>query len=295
MKHKILLLLLILVPVFASATGQMSDILLYNGKSQSLLCNPLERYLVLNPTLRPEGKIRSTALWRGYVAEFKIVDKALMLSDVRVQNRMNKDGDTISNEWDNVLNSVFPGKSSVKVDWFTGMLIVPTGEQEEYVHMGYGSTYSAYLILEVNQGNVLSEKNVTAFDFRNFRDNQFERYKATDEYKAELKKLKKEGENEKFIEDFIKVYENEYLTVIPDYDNPWDAKLKPVSEEPEFTDSSKILILMNGKKISMRKFNKIDPMKILDITIVKDKEEMKEFTMEDFDGVVLITMKKSKN
>lgn len=255
MKHKILFFFL-LVPVLAFATSQMSDMLIFNGKTLRLFCNPLERYLLLNPTLRPQGKIQSTALWRGYVAEFKIVEKELILTQIKVKNRMNKDDDK-SNEWDNVIDSVFPGKSSVKLDWYSGLLIVPTGEQEDYVHMGYGSVYSSYLILEVNQGNVLSEKNVTSYDFRNFKENQFDRYKLTTEYKEELNKLKKEGDNEAFLESLIKDFENEYLTVIPDYENPWDAKVRSAAEEVELTDSSKVLILVNGKKTSMRRFRKL--------------------------------------
>jgi hypothetical protein len=34
--------------------------------------------------------------------------------------------------------------------------MVPQGRQLEYVHMGYGSRYERYLLLDIDQGNVTS-------------------------------------------------------------------------------------------------------------------------------------------
>ena len=41
------------------------------------------------------------------------------------------------------------GRSEVLADWYTGVLVIPRGRQVSYVHMGYGSTYERYVLLEV--------------------------------------------------------------------------------------------------------------------------------------------------
>src|SRR2546426_1395774 len=66
----------------ARATPQAPDLLLMNGKQYSILTNPLEPFLALNPDKRPTSDIVSTGLWRGYVATWKIEDDHLILTKI---------------------------------------------------------------------------------------------------------------------------------------------------------------------------------------------------------------------
>ena len=52
-----------------------------------------------------------------------------------------------------VLKALFGDDASRVATWFTGHLIVPTGEIVNYVHMGYGSTYSSYIVVTVVPGD----------------------------------------------------------------------------------------------------------------------------------------------
>ncbi len=61
-------------------------------------------------------------------------------------------------------------------------MFVLTGELVDYVHMGYGSTYSSYLILTVVQGELREQRGVNAEAFLKFRRQQFAAYRKTPEY-----------------------------------------------------------------------------------------------------------------
>lgn len=57
---------------------------------------------------------------------------------------------------------------------------------------------------------------------------------------------------------------------------------------------SKVLFLLGDQPISQEELQKIDPMDIESIDVIKEKESVKKYTSEDYDGVVIITMKKDK-
>ena len=58
------------------ATAQYPDILIHKGKEHSLFNNPMEAYFEKHPKKKPESGVRSSALWRGYVATFEFKDNA---------------------------------------------------------------------------------------------------------------------------------------------------------------------------------------------------------------------------
>ena len=104
---KILTTILILFFCFAklSATAQYPDKINYNSKEYSLLTNPLEKYFEKNEDKRPTGGVISSAMWRGYVATFEIIENELFVKDIEIQILDEKDG---SLEWKSVINEVFP-------------------------------------------------------------------------------------------------------------------------------------------------------------------------------------------
>src|SRR5690554_1604920 len=78
--------LLIVSQIRTYATSQIPDLLIYNGDTLSIFANPLEQ-LYENDSIRPnffgdkEGCM-STACWRGYEAEWTIVDNELYLTGI---------------------------------------------------------------------------------------------------------------------------------------------------------------------------------------------------------------------
>ena len=159
MYNKLLVILLCLfsISVNTYATAQYPDKIIYNGTEYDLFVNPLEKYFLINPDKRPKGKITSTALWRGYIATFEIIDGKLLLKDIEIQISTGL-FPSIEYEWKSVLSEFLDGQSYFNMDWFSGLLVIPYGKLINYVHMGYESTYEDYILLEIENGKFISEK-----------------------------------------------------------------------------------------------------------------------------------------
>jgi len=178
----------------------------------------MEKYFEKFPDKRPQGKgkvkVTSSSLWRGYIATFEIKDNQLYLKDIEIEvaKKVKKDYEL---SWKSVLNKVFPKKGLVKIDWLTGLLVLPEGELVNYVHMGYASTYEHYVLLEFENGNFKSEKQFGYEEYEKFKEKQFQAFKKTDEYEKLKEDLKKEGDNsDAFIENFLRIFVIDYSSKI---------------------------------------------------------------------------------
>lgn len=135
-----------LVPEFALATTQFSDILYLKGQKHSLDSLPLEPYYGPgNP--RPKFRAPNTATWRGYIATWEIDRDVLYLKAIRAWTDRGEVG----------IPALFPGqKGPVAATWFTGKLKVPQGKilKPAVPHPIYGK----YLMITVEQGRVVNEE-----------------------------------------------------------------------------------------------------------------------------------------
>lgn len=197
-------------------TAQYPDLIKFKGTEYSLNTNPLEPYFKKNPDKRPQWP--STALYRGYIGHFEIIDSTLLLTDISQPRRVkDKDGKT-SFKNISIKKRIFPGIDTMKIDWYSGILILPYGERVKYVHSGYASEYSNYILLEIKNGKFKSDKNYTHKEFLRFKKRQFNEFKKTENYKIQFEDIKKNfpESNKKFIEDFLKDhitnYTSEFLT-----------------------------------------------------------------------------------
>jgi hypothetical protein len=130
-------------------TAQISERLIFEGQEVALLSNPLNDYFALGGS-NPGFESTSTALWRGYVGTWEILNERLYLVELR---------GTLESGDDASLESVFPGfKDSVFAHWFSGQLRIPQGRRLEYVHMGYASTYERDVLLTLQNGVVLTKE-----------------------------------------------------------------------------------------------------------------------------------------
>ncbi len=185
-------------------TAQYPDRIKFKDTEYALNTNPLEPYFEKNPEKRPQSY--STALWRGYIGHFDIIDKQLFVIDI-TQPRYYTDslGKTRTKSISYYKN-IFPERDKVKIEWYTGILILPYGERVKYVHSGYASEYSNYILLEIKNGDFKKDKNYTHKEFLDFKERQFNAFKKTEEYKTQFENIKKNfPESDKtFIEDFLK-------------------------------------------------------------------------------------------
>jgi hypothetical protein len=130
-------------------TAQIAEKLLYQGEQVAMCTNPLGDYFAMGG-FNPRFESMSTALWRGYVGGWEIVEDRLYLVSL--------DG-TLEDGTDATLETVFPGfPERVFAHWYSGTVRIPQGKQLEYVHMGYASKFEQDLLLEIERGVVVATR-----------------------------------------------------------------------------------------------------------------------------------------
>lgn len=175
----------------AHATAQMADRIELDGTIHRLTVNPLDVWLEAHPDVtlhRLPGQSdpgMCSANWRGYLATFTIVDRVLMLDRVVLDACTDGDPDARTD----LVPLLFNGRDAVPVDWFDGVLVVPTGELVEYVHLEYGSLYASYRLFRVEGGRVTDEARMDARQYARYRKAQFAAWQKTDEYRARYGEL----------------------------------------------------------------------------------------------------------
>lgn len=183
----------VLVAPDARATAQIPDRIELDGRIHRLTVNPLDAWLEAHPEVSIDRLSGESALgmcsgnWRGYLATFTVVDGQLMLD--RVVADACTDGDPDSRT--DLVPLLFGGRDAVAADWFSGLLVVPTGERVRYVHMGYGSLYSEYRLFRVERGRVLEEARMDSERYERYRTAQFRLWQQSDDYRERFADLVK--------------------------------------------------------------------------------------------------------
>ena len=148
------------------------------------------------------------------MATFIIKDNQLYLKDIEVEVRDTTSGRSFDYKWISVLKEVFPEEEFKKIDWLSGLLVIPDGELVNYVHMGYASTYSNYILLELDKGNLTDEKIFGYEEYEKFKAQQFDAFKLTEDYQKIREELLAEGSSENEIDDFLRIYIINYTSKI---------------------------------------------------------------------------------
>lgn len=120
-------------------TAQAKERLLYQGEETWIATEPLQPFLQNQKNITLMSP--SSACLRGYYGEWELRDNQLYL--VRLT--------AFADEYREVdLSYLFPGKSHVFAQWFSGEIRVPRGLMLDFVHRGYESLYEKdeFLIFE---------------------------------------------------------------------------------------------------------------------------------------------------
>lgn len=175
----------------AFGTAQAPDKIWYEGKLYDMQTNPLEPYFAKNPGKKPKTNSMTTSLSRGYIATFEFSNGGLYLRDIEM---------TILStsqiyRFQSVLSEVVPDGQRLKIDWFNGLLVLPHGKPVSYVHMGYGSTFENYVLIEIAAGEFKQARTFNNKEYEAFKDRQFAEFKKTDDYKKLVNDMKKQDAN----------------------------------------------------------------------------------------------------
>ncbi len=128
-------------------TAQFGERLIFEGRDMAMFSEPLGDYFALGGS-NPEFEFTCTALWRGYVGTWEIVNDRLYM--VGLTGTL-KDGTKAT------LETVFPGyPDRVFAHWYSGTLQLPEGVLLEYVHMGYSRTFERDRLLKIRNGILVS-------------------------------------------------------------------------------------------------------------------------------------------
>ena len=130
-------------------TAQIAERLNYQGEDVAMCTNPLSDYFAMGG-VRPCLVSNCTALWRGYVGSWEIVNDRLYLIGLN---------GTLEGGAEASLATIFPDfPDRVFAHWYSGTIRIPQGKQLEYVHMGYGSTFERDLLLDIERGVVVATR-----------------------------------------------------------------------------------------------------------------------------------------
>jgi hypothetical protein len=205
---KKLILLLLIVPSAASATVQIPDRLIVNGRNYKLSNNPLEDYFTIHPEKRPQ--MVNTALWRGYVATFVIRGKTLYVSSVTIPQDMESVNGKMRRYNKSIMTRLFRTEKAVPASWKTGLLIVSTSSSI------YAPVDGDYTMYEITRGKLTARRTVDAKEFRRIRNIAWDQFQKSLEYRTMLAEWTGTGGTSKADEDyrqFIRSIDNSYSPV----------------------------------------------------------------------------------
>jgi hypothetical protein len=172
-KKYIILLILFIQSVLLFATEQIPDILIYNGGGYPITVNPMEGYFNEFPEKRPQ--IHNSMLWRGYAAKFEIIQNELWVIDISSIETNIIDRNLVLSPT-SIINECLDGRNRMKIEWYSGALVFRHGEQ--------------YILLNIQNGNIISETNMDFKQFIRFKEKQYEYYRKTEEYRNLKEKYK---------------------------------------------------------------------------------------------------------
>ena len=171
----------------ASATWQIPDVLIFEGKEYSIFNELLEPYFKKYPERNPKDEdYRCSANWRGYKAIFEVSNGEIVLKDI-FKNAC--DRSTVSE-----MKKAVPDGMPLKIGWYSGVLTSMNGKNPgDSYSIEFLYSFEKYSMFEVDKGRLTAVKHFDNKGFLDFRAEQFEKYKKTEEFRESLKKMTADG------------------------------------------------------------------------------------------------------
>ena len=173
MTKTLTILLFLFISLATNATSQFGDILIQQGDTFALFSNPLElrsnceglsKNIIAeleyeDRRLYPEKyeaeaveSMSSTACWRGYLAEWTLINDKIYLSNIYACHNNKVKVDLIKIFGEELKENLLFG------NWITDKLVVPLGNCIEYVNLDYKSIYETETIMEFKDGILVTSK-----------------------------------------------------------------------------------------------------------------------------------------
>ncbi len=166
-----------------SATQQIPDILIYQGKEYPVHAGFLEVYFKKFPERNPkDDEIVCSALGRGYKAIYEVVNGKIYLKDIFTN--------VCSEVPTSQIKRVVPGGGRLWVDWASQLVWSGYGENtEDSYGLAFLDAYTKYSFFEVVKGRVLDVRHFDNKSYRKFKEKQFEAFRKTAEYEKAISEI----------------------------------------------------------------------------------------------------------
>ena len=132
-------------------TAQIHEILTYGGEVR-MATLPLKQYLETRKDIK--FLFCGSHCWRGYQGKWEINNNKLFLVGLKASVRDEKGFRAVG------LDYLFPGKSEVFAEWFSGEIRIQIGKIIEYFHGGFASVYEKDLYLKIDNGVLVSTREI---------------------------------------------------------------------------------------------------------------------------------------
>lgn len=130
-------------------TAQFPERLICYGEEMNMYSEPLSNYLI-EKELEAAFVAECSALWRGYLGTWEIIDGKLFLVSLT---------GNLSTGAEASISSIFPETSDkVFANWYSGDLKIPRGDLVEYIHMGFDSKFESELVVKILSGYVVATR-----------------------------------------------------------------------------------------------------------------------------------------
>lgn len=193
-----IILLLICINFILCATEQESDYIKIDDIEHKLFTNPVYELLQFedfhNKYITVINGIKdfsvSSACWRGYIAYFEIKNDLLYLNDIIVHTVSLENIGRPEDRDISIYSKLFDSQKSFFCNFYSGILIIPTGECIKEIYSGYDSMYENYLIIKIRNGQVVQKKEFKYNEFEDRKSEAFKRYKLSEKYKTDFSEAK---------------------------------------------------------------------------------------------------------
>ena len=196
--EKIFIILLLCINFILCATEQESDYIKIDDIEHKLFTNPVYELLQFedfhNKYITVISGIKdfsvSSACWRGYIAYFEIKNDLLYLNDIIVHTVSLENIGRPEDRDISIYSKLFDSQKSFFCNFYSGILIIPTGECIKEIYSGYDSMYENYLIIKIRNGQVIQKKEFKYNEFEDRKSEAFKRYKLSEKYKTDFSEAK---------------------------------------------------------------------------------------------------------
>jgi hypothetical protein len=207
-----LTILLSFLSIIVFATEQLPDRVFFCGRPYTIETYPLESYFIKHPQNKPKVGIKSSGLFRRYVATYEIKKNEFFIRDIEVLIMI--DYPLLSLK--SVYLDVFKINKEIKMDWVTGLLVLRPDIRKDLLDINVPSDSEPFIVLEIENGNVKKVREFNKEDFDIFQEREMQAFKQTAEYKKVKSSFPKDKLSESEIDAIIKTRIERYFLKIVD-------------------------------------------------------------------------------